>query len=88
MKQPLSEQYLDEVKKRCDAATPAPWQSLVEGRDFLGGDSLIVRGPNRSEEDLYLSGGSIADQDFVAHARQDIPLLLGEIERLKALLDG
>jgi len=32
--------------------------------------------------DIELLGGSVADQDFIAHARQDIPRLLDEIERL------
>ena len=87
MNQPLFTEYLTEVRKRCDAATPSPWVSFVEGREFLGGDSVITRGANRQEADLYLSGGTAADQDFIAHARQDIPLLLDEIARLQRLLD-
>ncbi len=90
--EPLSEAYLSEVRSRCDAATPGPWIAFVEGRDMTSGDTFIVRGtgvaPNTSEEDLYLTGGTIADHDFIAHARQDIPLLLDEIERLKMLLKG
>ncbi|HUH95749.1 MAG TPA: hypothetical protein VLZ89_00200 [Anaerolineales bacterium] len=82
----LSQEYLDEVRKRCEAATAAPWISFVEGRDFTGGDSVIGRGPNRSEADLYLTGETIADQDFIAHARQDVPLLLAEIARLRSKL--
>ncbi len=84
--EPLSEAYLGEVRKRCEAATPGPWVSYVEGRDHLAGESFIMRGTKGArEEDLYLSGGIIADQDFVAHARQDIPLLLDEIRRLRGL---
>ena len=30
----------------------------------------------------------MADQDFIAHARQDIPLLLAEISRLKTIKGG
>ncbi len=87
MKQtPLSDEYLDEVRKRCDKATKGPWISFVEGRDFTSGDSFIGRGPSRSEEDLYLAGGTISDQDFITIARQDIPLLLDEIERLRSLV--
>jgi len=82
----LSNQYLDEVRKRCERTTPEPWISFVESRDFTSGDSVIGRGPNRSEEDLYLTGATVADQDFIAHAREDIPILLGEIDRLRSLL--
>ena len=83
---PLSKEYLEEIKRRCELTTPGPWISFVEGRDHTSGDSVIIRGPEGSEEDLYLLGGTISDQDFVAHARQDIPLLLGEIDRLKRRL--
>jgi hypothetical protein len=46
-----------------------------------------IWGENRGE-DLYLTGGTNADLDFIAHARQDIPRLLEEIERLKKIIDG
>jgi hypothetical protein len=35
---------LDEISARCDAATPPPWHSFVEGRDHAGGSSFIKRG--------------------------------------------
>lgn len=85
--QVLPEHYLKEVLKRCNDSTKGPWVASIEGRDHpLGGESLIIRGQDGSEEDLYLIGGTSQDIDFIANARQDIPLLLGEIERLKKLL--
>jgi hypothetical protein len=63
-----------------------PWVSFIEGRDFTSGDSVIIRGPNGRQDDLYLTGATEADQDFIAHARQDIPLLINEIERLNKLI--
>ena len=33
--------------------------------------------------DIELSGATVEDQDFVAQARQDIPRLIDEIERLR-----
>jgi hypothetical protein len=84
----LSKAYLEEVRKRCEAATPGPWVSFVEGRDHTSGDSFIRRGTKEGwQEDLYLTGGTVADQDFIAHARQDIPLLLDEIRLLRSLLN-
>jgi len=82
----LTNDYLKEVKERCDAATRDPWVSFVEGRDHSSDESVIVRGMNGTEDDLYLVGATKEDQDFIAHARQDIPLLLGEIERLRKLV--
>ena len=35
-------------------------------------------------EDIYLSGATEADQDFIAGARQDIPALIDEIRRLRS----
>lgn len=84
MKEPLSKKYTEEVRKRYTMATSGPWVSIIEGRDQpLGGESFIQRG---DEDDLYLLGAKEADLDFIAHARQDIPLLLDEIERLQELL--
>ncbi len=86
--QPLSKAQLIEIKVRCEAATPGPWISFIEGRDHLGGDSVITPGVQGAwQENLYLTGATVADHDFIAHARQDIPLLLAEIERLQVLLD-
>ncbi len=86
--QPLSESQLMEIKARCEAATPGPWTSFIEGRDHTSGDSFIQRGIlDAWQEELYLTGATVADHDFIAHARQDIPLLLAEIERLQALVD-
>jgi hypothetical protein len=82
----LSDKYLNEVRTRCDAATNDPWISLIEGRDHLSGESMIVHGINGAEDDLYLRGATVQDQDFIAHARQDIPKLLDEIQRLRKLL--
>jgi hypothetical protein len=38
-------------------------------------------------EDIETSGATTADQDFMAAARQDIPRLIAEVRRLRALLD-
>jgi hypothetical protein len=59
---------------------------FCEGRDHTSGDSVIKLGANGQEEDLYITGGTVEDQDFIANARQDIPLLLDEIERLRKIL--
>ncbi len=87
---------LNQIKARLEATSIAPWESVIEGRDQEGGSSFIMTGIEKGEniwgenrgEDLYLSGGTNADLDFIAHARQDIPRLLEEIERLKSIVDG
>mgnify|MGYP003382515285 CR=1 FL=1 len=86
---PMSETDLQQIEARCLAASPAPWRSMVEGRDHMSGDRFIMVGDGRQREsDLYVSRGlapaSVADQDFVACARQDIPNLIAEVRRLQA----
>jgi hypothetical protein len=85
---PLSDEYLSEVRKRCEEATSGPWVSFIEGRDHMSGESFIQRSLDDSVEDLYLRGATVEDQDFIAHARQDIPILLDEIERLKRQVEN
>jgi hypothetical protein len=41
-----------------------------------------------SGEDIELLGATEADQDFIAHARHDIPLLLAKIDRLMAPVEA
>ena len=74
----MTDSELEAIEARVDATTGGPWRSFIEGRDHEGGSSFI----QTAEQDIELSGGSVADQDFIAHARQDIPRLLAEIRRL------
>jgi hypothetical protein len=75
----ITDEELKQISARCDAATPGPWKSWVEGRDHESGDHFISTGG----EDIYLTGATLADQDFIAAARQDIPALIKAIRELK-----
>ena len=75
----ISDKELEEIRKRAEAATPGPWKAFVEDRDFQSGSSFI----QTQGEDIELIGATEADYDFIANARQDIPKLLDEIDRLK-----
>jgi hypothetical protein len=80
----LSEEEIEEIKTRFVCATAGPWKSFIEGREEMSGSDFIMTGG----EDIYLSGATKADQDFIAHARQDIPRLVAEVERLKVEVDA
>lgn len=85
--QGVSEQELDVISERCSSASPSPWVSYVEGRDHQSGSSFIKTGSGSDRgEDIELAGATVADQDFIAHARQDIPRLIAEIRRLRRAL--
>jgi hypothetical protein len=82
----LTESDLEVIERRCNAATKGPWESFVEGRDHESGDSFIrTGGPDTESPDIDLIV-SVEDQDFIAHARQDVPRLLLEVRRLRRLL--
>ena len=69
------------------AASSAPWRSSIEGRDHTSGDNVILVGEPGAEPDMYVlrdeTPASVADLDFIAHARQDVPRLVAEIRRLR-----
>lgn len=86
-KEPLTAEQLAEIQARCDRASPGPWRSMIEGREHTSGASFIMTGPpNARGEDIELSGATQDDQDFIAHARLDVPQLLEEVRRLRSLL--
>ena len=81
----LTPEELRSILARASAATPGPWQSFVEGRDHSAGSSFIRTGA----DDIEMSGASVADQDFIANARQDVPRLVAEVARLRGIkVDG
>lgn len=83
----LAAEELKQIRGRCDKATPGPWVSYVEGRDHTSGSNFIMTGRELSRgEDIELTGATVADQDFIAQARQDIPRLLVEVERLRGII--
>ena len=95
---PIPDDELTVMEGRAEQATRGPWQSFVEGRDHWGGDDFIRTGGLDDEcPDLYLSHSypnrekpvpaPAEDQDFIAHARQDVPRLVAEVRRLRDELD-
>lgn len=78
----MSDEELALIKLRCEKATKGPWISYIEGRDHSCGSNFIMT----AAEDIELIVVSHDDQDFIAHAKQDIPKLLKEVKRLKQLL--
>lgn len=93
----ISDEELDAMAQRVAATWAGPWESFVEGRDHVSGDSFIRTGhPDHDSPDIYVTlsfwgdgpprPGRVADQDFIAAARQDVPRLLAEVRRLRARL--
>lgn len=75
----FTKQELIRILERCNATTPGPWESFVEGPDHVSGSDFI----RTDGDDIELPGATVEDQDFVASAKQDIPALIETIMRLK-----
>ena len=84
------------IKARCDAATPGPWISETygfTGKNWLVGSvftgsthetsCLVHITTDHLHASEYTHGEAISDVDFIAHAREDVPALLAEVERLR-----
>ncbi len=85
----ISKDELIKIEKRCNATTPGPWKAYIEGRDHTSGCNFIMTGHEGNRgEDLELDGARVEDYDFIANAKQDIPILIEEIRRLKRILGG
>lgn len=81
MSKRLSSERLEEIERRCLAATAGPWRSLWKGQED-DGEGVIAT----PATDMNLVGATKADQDFIASARQDLPALLEEIKVLRSEL--
>lgn len=90
----MDDELLNQLEKLERAATPGPWVSSAEGRDHLAGDDVIFTADDARQVDpdvyvtIRVSGGdwhpvSLADQDFIAAARNAIPTLIAEVRRLR-----
>lgn len=85
----LTDSDLDRMTRLVDAATAGPWFSYVVGRDPEAGTNCIELGwcnELGSFKSIETAGATVADQDFIASARQDMPRLLLEVRVLRARL--
>lgn len=79
---PIPQERLDAIRKRVDGATRGPWDcygdyvyEVFDAGEWVDGDLGGVVVPAVTK---------LSDAEFIAHARTDIPVLLAEVERLRA----
>jgi hypothetical protein len=90
-KHELSDRELEQIERLVTGATAGPWISYVLGRDSDAVDTCIELGTCNELGTCYcieLTGGTVADQDFIAGARQYLPQLLREVRSLRARVDA
>ena len=90
MGEPMSEERLQEIEARANAATKGPW--IAEDGEIRTGVVLHRVGAvplykHVAQDMEYGDCMSPEDADFMAHARTDVPDLISEVRRLRYMLD-
>lgn len=82
----MSDERLEQVRARAAAATPGPWEAWDTGDPPAEDEARawIVTPGSLHLATLY-AGDPSANATFAAHAREDIPALLAEVERLRSI---
>jgi len=73
----MTDQELAEIEGRLHFLPPGPWQT-----DALSGARVLD--PLQPINPMPFQDTNVAE--FIAHAREDVPRLLAEVRRLRALL--
>jgi hypothetical protein len=91
----MTDEELAAIRERADAATPGPWnvfRGVIWGRAGSSGPYQLSIAKNANSSSVIEDTGAAdrrdrrieADLGFIAHAREDIPALLAEIDQLHA----
>lgn len=95
----ITDEQLAEIKARCEAATEGPWEydervrvaAVYSGErrncflDWEPNDWLsYYKFPVSAYGEELTDEQRLATMRFIAHAREDIPALLAEVDRLRA----
>jgi hypothetical protein len=80
--QPLTDEQYAAIRAREAAATPGPWAIEWDHDDVTDAPFPVSLGPIGYLE--HHGERDVADAEFVAHARADVPALLAEVDRLRA----
>jgi hypothetical protein len=96
----MTEQELQAIEQRANGATAGPWKAEM-GQVLYWSPRPTKAKPNagythtliRAEQTDYASGEFFAvvddtDATFIAHARTDVPALVAEVRRLRALVEA
>ena len=81
MSEPLTEAELDAIAALAAALHPGPWQS-----DPLTGTMVLDAQGREIVSSLAYPADAQATTEFIARSRTDVPRLVAEIRRLRALL--
>ena len=81
--EPMTREQLDAIQARLDDATSGPWGCYGDGAHEVFDAGEYSDGDQGEVVAAVIDKPS--DAVFIAHAREDVPALLAEVERLRAL---
>ena len=86
----MTREQLNAIRARVEAATPGPWEA---GTAFCCPDMGWIDGPKRMVCPVYEGAKrthtlDANDAEFVASAREDVPVLLAEVEGMRESCTG
>lgn len=87
---------LDAIKARAEAATKGPWASGRDWGTITSGPDSVAHGWHETtcpecDGTVYTQGHvsiSVEDLEFITASRTDVPALVAEVERLRAIVDS
>lgn len=82
----VNAQYLQSIKERVENATLGDWivkNSKVVQDWYLPNALIVASGENGEEADYEFIREE--DAEFIAHARQDVPALIAEVELAQSI---
>lgn len=82
--------WVDEIEAREKLATTGPWYVEYSDDPEEPGCVFGIHSPAEDAQIVKTDTGvyppDFADAEFIAHAREDVPRLVAEVRRLRALL--
>ena len=80
--------YLDEIQARADAATDGPWAAIERALGDVYIAELGMYGVAWDEPAEWHDSDEapLADAEFIAHARTDVPRLVAALRAVEALV--
>ena len=85
----MTEKELQKIKERCEKATPGPWKALnipyngYDDPEIVTKDGTYICQTTYDMQSQSEKHNVDEDMEFIAHAREDIPKLIAEVEKLK-----
>lgn len=80
----MNAEKLNEIKERAEKATSGPWLALYEGTN------AEIYSTKTAEDICEITAKDeyhAEDAEFISNAREDVPALVAEVERLQAQLE-